>query len=356
MSVRKWALAAAVALGVAVFLAFLLVARPPGEQWRVTKAFIPKGSTSREIEDLLARKGLLRYPLAFRLLVLVTMTGTKLQHGEYAFPVPPSALDLWKKIADGDVAKYHVTIPAGSTIYDVARTLEILELADPDLFLAAATSPDLAVRLGIPGSTVEGYLFPDTYTLVKDMPAEEIIAVMVRRFRWKFTEEMELLAQRDGFTPDQIVTIASIIEKETGLDSEKPLVSAVIRKRLSSGMPLQMDPTVIYGLRKFGSALTKKDLRKPTPYNTYLLRGLPPGPIANPGLSSLVAAVRPSDGDYLYFVSRNDGSHQFSRTLREHNEAVTMYQKGRRGGVARGDRPEGAGDLAEAQSTLPPRQ
>ncbi|HZD54647.1 MAG TPA: endolytic transglycosylase MltG [Candidatus Aquicultoraceae bacterium] len=356
MSVRKWSLAAGVALGTAAFFLFLLTARPSEDRWHTTKAFIPKGSTYPEIENPLVRRGLLRYPVAFRLLVAGTWTGRKLQHGEYAFPAPPSALELWEKIVNGDVAKYQVTIPAGSTIQDVARTLESLELADAEEFLAAATSPELAGRMGIPGSTAEGYLFPDTYTLVKDMPVEEIIGVMVRRFRRMFTEGMERLAARDGFTPDQIVTIASIIEKESGTDPEKPLISAVIRNRLAIGMPLQMDPTVIYGLKKFRGTLTKKDLRQPTPYNTYVLQGLPPGPISNPGLSSLEAAVRPSEADYLYFVSRNDGTHQFSRTLREHNEAVMTYRKERDGNVARRDGTGTAGNPAEAQATLPPRR
>ena len=334
---------------------FLVTARPPREQWHVTKVFITKGSTFPEIEKLLAEKGLLRYPLVFRILVIGTLTSTKLQHGEYAFPAPPSALELWGKIVGGDVAKYQVTITDGSTIYDIAQTLGNLELADPAAFLATATSPGLASHMGIPGSTLEGYLFPDTYTLVKDMSAEEILGIMVRRFRRKFTPELEKNAQQDGFTTHQIVTIASIIEKETGVEAEKPIVSAVIRNRLSLGMPLQMDPTIIYGLKKFGGNLTKKDLRKPDPYNTYRNQGLPPGPISNPGLASLTAAVEPAKSDYLYFVSRNDGTHQFSQTLREHNQAVEIYQKGKNAKTARSDGLAGKGDPGAGTSTPPPQ-
>ena len=356
MPPRKWSAAAAVVLGVVLAILFLVTARPSGETWRPTKVFIPKGSTFPEIEKRLSEKGLLRYPLVFRILVLGTLTSTKLQHGEYAFPAPPSAFELWGKIVGGDVAKYQVTIPDGSTIHDIAQTLGNLELADHDDFLATATSPGMASRMDFPGSTLEGYLFPDTYTLVKDMTAEEIIGVMVRRFRRKFTPEMEKKAQQDGFTMHQIVTIASIIEKETGVEAEKPIVSAVIRNRLSLGMPLQMDPTIIYGLKKFGGNLTKKDLRKPDPYNTYLNPGLPPGPISNPGLSSLTAAVEPAETDFLYFVSRNDGSHQFSRTLREHNEAVTTYQKGKNAKTARSAGPTGTGDSGAGTSTPPPPQ
>ena len=354
MIARKWSIAAAAFFTAAFLFLFLVTARPPLDRWHVTKVFIPKGSTFPEIEKVLAEKGALRYPLAFRILVIGTMTGTKLQHGEYALPAPPSAIELWRKLVSGDVAKYQVTIPGGSTLADIAETLGTLELANPSEFLPAATSPTLTSQMGIPGTTLEGYLFPDTYIMVKDMTPEEILGVMVRRFRRKFTPEMAGKAEKDGFTLHQIVTIASIIEKEAGLDQEKPLVSQVIRKRLSIDMPLQMDPTVIYGLRKFGGNLTRKDLRTPTPYNTYRNQGLPPGPICNPGLSSLVAAVEPAGTDYLYFVSRNDGSHQFSRTLREHNRAVAVYQKGEKTIVGNTERPEGAIDAGAKVSTPPP--
>jgi UPF0755 protein len=351
---RKWSIAAAAFFTVAFVFLFLVSARPPRDQWRVTKVFIPKGSNFPEIEKILAEKGALRYPLAFRILVIGTMTGTKLQHGEYALPAPPSAIELWRKLVGGDVAKYQVTIPGGSTLFDIAETLGILELANPAAFLTAATSPSLTSRMGIPGSTLEGYLFPDTYIMVKDMSSEEILGIMVRQFRRKFTPEMESKAAEDGFTLNQIVTIASIIEKETGLDQEKPLVSAVIRKRLSLKMPLQMDPTVIYGLKKFGGNLTKKDLRTPNPYNTYRNQGLPPGPICNPGLSSLIAAGEPAETDYLYFVSRNDGSHQFSRTLKEHNQAVAIYQKGKKTTMGQNERPVENIETGAKVSTPPP--
>lgn len=355
MIARKWSIAAAAFFTVAYLFLFLVSARPPLDQWRVTKVFIPKGSTFPEIEKILAEKGALRYPLAFRILVIGTMTGTKLQHGEYALPSPPSAIELWRKLVRGDVAKYQVTIPGGSTLSDIAETLGTLELANPSEFLTAAVSPSLTSRMGIPGNTLEGYLFPDTYIMVKDMSPEEILGVMVRRFRRKFTPEMESKAAKDGFTLHQIVTIASIIEKEAGLAQEKPLVSEVIRKRLSINMPLQMDPTVIYGLKKFGGDLTRKDLRTPNPYNTYRNRGLPPGPICNPGLSSLTAAVEPAETDYLYFVSRNDGSHQFSRTLQEHNRAVAVYQKGKKMTMGQTEMPAGEIEAGAKDPTPPPR-
>jgi len=314
-------------LGAALFIALLAAEHQSSAGWEPRNIFIPKGSGYVEIARILRDARLLRHPIVFRILVLTTATGKHLQSGEYAFPAPPSAFDVWRKLVRGDVAQYNVTIPEGSNIYDIAQILGDSELADPDAFVEAASSPEVAARLNIPGDTAEGFLFPDTYVLVRYMPEEEIIGTMVRRFRRAFTPEMEEKARNGGFTLRQIVTIASIIEKETGVPEEKPLVSAVIRRRLALGMPLQMDPTVIYGLKKFGERLTRKDLRKPTPYNTYVRRGLPTGPITNPGIRSLEAALNPAAADYLYFVSRNDGSHVFSRTLIDHNRAVAAFRK-----------------------------
>lgn len=320
-------LALTVFLGTATFIALLAAERPSGAGWQARIVFIPRGSDYPEIVRKLQDARVLRHPLVFRALILATATGRHLQSGEYSFPAPPSAFEVWRKLVRGDVALYNVTIPEGSNIHDIARILGESELADPGAFVAAATSRELAARLDVPGDTTEGFLFPDTYVFVKYMPEEEIIGIMVRQFRRRVTPELEEKARKAGFSLRQIVTIASIIEKETGVREEKPLVSAVIRRRLALGMPLQMDPTVIYGLRKFGETLTRRDLRTPHPYNTYVRRGLPPGPITNPGLSSLEAAINPAAADYLYFVSRNDGSHEFTRTLTDHNRAVAAFRR-----------------------------
>lgn len=353
MTSRFWRIPAYAGLAAAGLFLCLALLRPPQENWRLKKVRIPRGSSYPEIVRILTESGVLRFPSVFRVLVTVTMTGTKLQQGEYAFPAPPSALELWRKISSGDVTKYPVTIPEGSTLYDVARILGDLELADPDAFVAAATAPGLANRLDIPGDTAEGFLFPDTYLLVKDMREEEILAILVRRFHRQFTPVMQGAAAIRGLTLHQVVTIASIIEKETGVEAEKPIVSSVIHRRLKLGMPLQMDPTVIYGLRKFGGNLSRKDLQVPNPYNSYLNRGLPPGPIANPGRSALMAALEPADVPYLYFVSKNDGSHQFSKTLEEHNRAVAEFQRERGGKSAKRAAPA-KGTGREGGATPPP--
>ena len=326
---QKFKVALVLLLGAACLVAFLLLDTPPSGDWKAAKVVIPKGSSSAEAARILAAAKVLQHPLVFRLLVSGTLTGKQLRFGEYQFPEPPSAVEVWRKLVGGEVTRYSVTIPEGSNLFDIAEILSDLDLAERERFLEAASSPDFLRRMGVPGPTAEGFLFPDTYLLEKYMPVEDILEIMIRQFRRKFLPEWETRAQKSGFTLLQLVTVASIVEKETGVEEEKPLVSAVIRKRLALGMPLQMDPTVIYGLKRFGEELTRKDLLEPSPYNSYRNRGLPPGPIANPGISAIKAALFPADADYLYFVSRNDGSHVFSKTLQEHNRGVASYRKDR---------------------------
>ncbi|MEK6697329.1 MAG: endolytic transglycosylase MltG [Candidatus Deferrimicrobiota bacterium] len=322
--------AALAVLAAALLSAFLLFDTHPTGSWEGKLVLVPKGSPLPEVVGILREGRILPHPLAFRALVLLTFSGRRLHYGEYAFPTPPSAFEAWRKLVRGDVIKYEVTVPPGANLYDVAELLEEKKLATAEAFLATAASPAVLGRLEIPGESAEGYLFPDTYILVKPVTPEEILEFMVRQFRRKVPPDAEKRAKEAGLSLHQVVTIASIIEKETGVEEEKPIVSAVIRRRLALGMPLQMDPTVIYGVKRFDGTVTRKDLRTAGPYNTYLTRGLPPGPIANPGLAALAAALNPSKAEYLYFVSRNDGSHTFSRTLPEHNRAVERFRRAAR--------------------------
>ena len=317
-------------LAAALLSAFLLFDSGPTGSWEGKLVLVPKGSRLPEVVGTLREGGILPHPLAFRALVLLTFSDRRLHYGEYAFPTPPSAFETWRRLVRGDVIKYEVTVPPGANLYDVATLLEEKKLTTAKAFLAAATAPGILNRLEIPGESAEGYLFPDGYILVKPVTPEEIIEFMVRQFRRKVPRDAEKRAMEAGLSLHQIVTIASIIEKETGIEEEKPIVSAVIRRRLALGMPLQMDPTIIYGARRFDGTVTRKDLRTEGPYNTYMNRGLPPGPIANPGLAALAAALNPSTTEYLYFVSRNDGSHTFSRTLPEHNRAVERFRRAAR--------------------------
>ena len=295
--------------------------------WKIKTVSIPPGSSLREIDKILSAHKILPYPFAFRGIAMLTGTTRKLHFGEYTFPNPPSAIDVWRKMLSGDVVKHPVIVRPGSNLFEVARILEGKSLADREAFLAAATSPSTLEKLGIEAHSAEGYLVPDTYNLIKNMKPAQILDVMVRRFKYRFTPEMAHKAAMDGLSVHEVVTIASIIEKETRVARERPLVSSVIRNRLRLGMPLQMDPTVIYEAGRFDGRITRKDLRDPGPYNTYTNRGLPPGPIANPGLESLLAALNPAETDYLYFASNNDGTHTFSKTMKQHSHAVKNLRK-----------------------------
>ena len=317
-------------LAATLLSAFLLFDTHPTGSWEGKLVLVPKGSPLPEVAEILRKGKILPHPLAFRALVLLSFSGRRLHYGEYAFPTPPSAFEAWRRLVDGDVLQYKVTVPPGANLYDVAGSVDEKNLVTAAAFLATAASPAVLRRLEIPAESAEGYLFPDSYIFVKPITPEEILEVMVRQFRRKIPPDAEIRAREGGLSLHQVVTIASIIEKETGVEEEKPIVSAVIRRRLALGMPLQMDPTVIYGVKRFDGKVTRKDLRTAGPYNTYLNRGLPPGPIANPGLAALAAALNPSKAEYLYFVSRNDGSHTFSRTLPEHNRAVEQFRRAAR--------------------------
>lgn len=332
---------------------FLLFDSYPEREWTGRTVSIPKGSSLKEISSIFSEKNAIPHPLALRGITLLTGTGRQLHYGEYIFPTPPSAYAAWRKLIAGDVVKYPVIVRPGANLYDVAAVLGAYSLADPAKFLDAANSKSVLARLGIDAESAEGYLVPDTYNLVKDLVPEKILEIMVRPFRQRFSPAMEQKAAMAGLSVHEVVTIASIIEKETGVEEEKPLVSSVIRKRLALGMPLQMDPTVIYGAKRFDGPLTKKDLKTPNPYNTYLNRGLPPGPIANPGSSSIAAALSPANANYLYFVSNNNGTHTFSRTLPEHALAVENLRRLRKEEADRNLAPEGTVDGAPEASGIP---
>jgi UPF0755 protein len=251
---------------------------------------------------------------------------TKIQAGLYRFEASASAREILERLATGKGMFYKVTIPEGLTVKEIGALLAKMQIVDHQKFLAEASAPELLQSLGLPKEGLEGYLFPSTYYFMPATSEKNIILVMAEQFRkiaWPVLERSE---GPGGLTPHQLVTLASIIEKEAGLEAERPLISAVFHNRLRAGMPLQSDPTVIYGLKDFSGNLTRKHLHEPSPYNTYRTAGLPPGPICNPGLSAIKAALEPADVPYLYFVSKNDGSHQFSENLEAHNQAVKNFQ------------------------------
>lgn len=324
-------LASLLALSIVIFLLLDILVSfvlPPTFQGEEKCVLIPKGSTFREVAEVLDEEGLLRSPTAFYLMARVLGVAGNVQAGEYELSTAMTPAVILHKLVNGDVVKYRVTIPEGYTVRQIAsRLAELGIISEKEEFLQAAFSSDFDAMLGIDVESVEGYLFPDTYLFSKEVSPQEVIRTMVEKFKRVYTPDFSERAAELGMTDREVVTLASIIEKETGVPEERPLISAVFHNRLKHGIPLCSDPTVIYGIEDFDGNLRKRDLETRTPYNTYLIQGLPPGPIANPGRASIKAALYPAPVTYLYFVSRNDGSHYFSATLREHNEAVQRYQK-----------------------------
>jgi UPF0755 protein len=295
---------------------------------------IPQGASSRTIGERLVAAGVVRDSLTYRVALWLTGDALRLKAGEYRFEQPLSAIDVIGKIARGDVFVVAITFPEGLTIAEMAKVFESNNFGTAESFVEAANDVSVVKELDPTATDLEGYLFPNTYTLPRKSNAAALVRMMVAQFEREMTPEMRSAAAARGLTLRELVTLASIVEKETGQDEERPLVASVYSNRLKLGMGLQCDPTVIYALMRVGrytGNLRRDDLAFDSPYNTYRYRGLPPGPIASPGRSSLQAAVRPAESEFLYFVSRNDGTHVFARTLREHNQNVVQYQlRGRR--------------------------
>ena len=303
----------------------------PYKGYDAAEAFveIPQGSGSATIARRLADAGVVQDVSRFRIALWVTGAGRRLQAGEYRFDRPMSPREVVDKIARGDVFVTPLTFREGLTIRQMAALFESKGFGDAREFVAAASRGELVRDLDAAAKDLEGYLFPDTYTLPRRATAEQLVTRMIAGFRKALTADVVDAAAAKGLTVRQLVTLASIVEKETGHKDERPLVAAVYANRLKIGMGLQCDPTVIYALERAGrydGNLTREDLQFDSPYNTYRYAGLPPGPIAAPGRASLAAAASPAPVRYLYFVSKNDGSHAFAETLDEHNRNVHQYQ------------------------------
>lgn len=290
---------------------------------------LPPGSSVTSIATALADAGVVRDALTFRIAARLSGSERRLQAGEYRFAEPASAFAVVDRLARGDVFTHALTFPEGRNIREMAEIFGRSALGSAEDFLAAADHPELVANLDPGARSLEGYLFPDTYALPRNAGAEGTIRAMVARFEKTFDESLRQAAASAGMSVREVVTLASIVEKETGADQERPIVAAVYRNRLKLGMPLQCDPTVIYALMlegRWNGNLRRADLQMDSPYNTYRYPGLPPGPIASPGLASIQAVLHPADVTYLYFVSRNDGTHVFASTLREHNRNVAEWQ------------------------------
>lgn len=291
---------------------------------------IASGQSLKKSAAILQSEGIITSASKFRLLARIKDYDKKLQAGEYILSASMPPLKILEIMISGSVKLYKITIPEGYNIFQIAAIVAEAGFASKSSFLESATDPATAREMGIEASTLEGYLFPDTYFFPKGVTIEKMISKMIARFREVFTEDLKKRAQKIGFSVHQVVTLASIIEKETGAPEERPIISSVFHNRLKRGMRLETDPTVIYGIKDFDGNLTRKHLATHTPYNTYKIKGLPPGPIANPGIASMEAALFPAETAFLYFVSKKDRTHHFSKNLIEHNKAVRKYQLRRR--------------------------
>jgi len=290
---------------------------------------IEPGSSTRAIGQRLVESGVVRDEATFRAALWRTGRARSLQAGEFRFDRPMTPAEVIEKIARGDVYNRKITFPEGLTIQEMARIYEQQGFGKAAAFLDAARDESPIREIDPAATDLEGYLFPETYAMPREATAATLVGLMVARFKQLFTPEMQQAGTALGLSVRQAVTLASLVEKETAAPPERPMVAAVYLNRLKIGMGMQADPTVIYALQragKYDGNLRRDDLQFDSPYNTYRYPGLPPGPIASPGLASLQAAVAPAQVDYLYFVSRNDGSHVFARTLDEHNENVREFQ------------------------------
>jgi len=299
----------------------------PGAPAQVVQ--IPPGAGAVVVAARLHGRGIIENPRLFRFLVRFHERRGLIKAGEYELSGAMPPADILDRLIRGEVMLHRLTIPEGFTAAQIAQAVGRAGLAQPAAFLEAVHDADLIAAYEIPGDSLEGYLFPETYYFAATVTPDRLARTMVKRFFSVFDQSRQQRAEEMGLTTHEVVILASIIEKETAVAAERPLIASVFHNRLNQGMRLDSDPTVIYGIEDFDGDLTRRHLNTTTPYNTYKIRGLPAGPIANPGKASLAAALHPADTDYLYFVANDNGSHQFSTNLADHNRAVRKYQLGR---------------------------
>jgi peptidoglycan lytic transglycosylase G len=330
MLMRAVALLVLVGLAAAASLAWLALTPTPAVQAGPLVVEIPAHEGVLGIASRLAEADVVRNRFAFLALTAGRGRIRHLKAGEYEIPRDASMLDILDLLVSGRVRQHAVLHPEGATVAELARALEADRLARADDVIRAASDEQLRRTLDVRAGSLEGYLFPDTYQFVRGMSAQEMLTRMVQRMRSKLTPELLERARARGLDAHQLLTLASIIEREAIDPEEQRLISAVFWNRLRVDMPLQADPTVQYAVAKERRTLTRADLATDHPYNTYVRRGLPPGPIASPGLGAIEAALDPAPVKYLYFVARDDRRHYFSTTVGEHNAAVARYRLSKR--------------------------
>ncbi len=287
---------------------------------------IKPGNSFTQIAKQLQGAGIISDAKRFTLLAHWRNATGQIQAGEYLFEAATKPEEVLARLVAGDIRKFKITIPEGFNLHEITARLEETGIGSAEEFLAFCYNTKFLNELGIEAESLEGYLFPETYTYSSSTTIRQLLGAMVSQLRAHISPELLERAATLNLNRHQLITLASIIQKEAGNIMEMPLISAVFHNRLKRGIALQADPTVIYGISGFDGNLTRKHLEMPTPYNTYRKRGLPPGPIASPGQSALHAAANPAASNDLYFVARGDGTHEFSASLQDHNRAVQRYQ------------------------------
>lgn len=283
-----------------------------------------------KVAEELEEQRLIRHAWSFNIIAQIEGKDKLIKAGEYELAASMTPEEILEKFVSGKMLLRRITIKEGQSIWEIGTLLEQAGISSKVAFQAAIADPTLLKEARISGPSFEGYLFPETYQFPKGTPIKTIIFTMLGEFNKRWPSEFDTRRSELGLTKHQVITLASIIEKESGTTEEQPNIASVFYNRLKKKMRLQADPTVIYAIPSFNGNLTKVDLEAPTAYNTYVIEGLPPGPIGNPGLSAIRAALFPADTEYLYFVADNQGHHVFSETLEEHNKAVNLFQKGGR--------------------------
>lgn len=291
---------------------------------------IARGMSSQAIADQLAHNNVIRNPWAFLFVTHLSGASRRLQVGTYRLSGAMDIPQIIDHLETGKVVTQQFVVPEGLTVVQIGRLWEKSGFGTAAIFNQTANDPKWRLNYNIEGKTLEGYLFPNTYQFPDGATPQVIIQIMLDEFARRWTAEFTEEAKRLGFSRHEVITLASIIEAEARVPDERPLVSAVFHNRLRRGWKLQADPTALYGLGNPDRPPRPADLRVDSPYNTYIYKGLPPGPIGNPGMASILAALRPTSVNYMYFVATGDGRHHFSRTLREHQNMINRIKRNRR--------------------------
>jgi UPF0755 protein len=317
-------LSSLIILGTGLFWFLIPPQRAPGE----TTFEIPEQATFSQVVNNLSKHNIIRWPILMRIYGRLLEADKHVRAGVYEFPEGILPFEVMDKIRKGTLILTEFSHPPGWNMWQVAERLEGKFPHIPQKEWVKAFHDRTVVNEFAPGApSLEGYLYPDVYRVRSNAKVNEVVRMMTANFKKNLTPEIVSRGKSLGLNPHQIVTLASIVEKETGASEERPLIAAVFFNRMKKNMRLQTDPTVIYGIwERFNGNLRRVDLETPTPYNTYTNSGLPPGPIANPGREALWAAVNPADTPFLYFVAKGDGTHYFSQSLTEHSNAVRRFQ------------------------------